>query len=181
MVTLIRVFAELFLGKLHSFWVSFKPGEEERVSGQVEESVLGLLAILVHWITNNIKVNQRVFQEVIILVMSMGEDKELDKLNELKLSRLRQLVNESWELLLDVVNERFEHSVGLFVRLPLVEEGLVSELIVESHSTETSPLEEELKVLIVILLTLLRPSRCTGGCTALLLYILLFYRCFLFL
>ena len=78
MVTLIRVFTELFLGKLYSFWVSFKPSEEESVGGQVEESILRLLAILVHWITNNTKADQRVFQEVIILVVSVREYKELD-------------------------------------------------------------------------------------------------------
>ena len=78
MMTLIRVFTELFLGKLHSFWVSFKPSEEESVSGQVKESILRLLAILVHWITNNTKADQRIFQEVIILVVSVREYKELD-------------------------------------------------------------------------------------------------------
>ena len=56
----------------------FKPSEEESVGGQVEESILRLLAILVHWITNNTKADQRVFQEVIILVVSVREYKELD-------------------------------------------------------------------------------------------------------
>ena len=88
MVTLIRVFTKLFFGKLDTIWVSLKPCEEESISGQVEEIILRLLAILVHWITNNTKVYQRILQEVIILVVSVGEYKELDKLNKLKLRRL---------------------------------------------------------------------------------------------
>jgi hypothetical protein len=71
MVTLVRVLAELFLGELLSFGVRLEPSEEESIGRQVEESVLRLLAILVHRVADNIEVDQRVLQEVIVLVVSM--------------------------------------------------------------------------------------------------------------
>ena len=89
--------------------------------------------------------------------MAVGEDEQLEQLDEFEARLLAQSVQQASKLLLREADQRLEHRVLLLVRLPLVEEWLVGELVEEGHGAEASPFEEEIEILVVIAVTLLWP------------------------
>ena len=157
----IFVLRKLFHGEIAPLRSLSEPREQERIGRQAEESILGLLAILVHGLTDDGEINQWVSQEVIVLVVAVREHKQLQQLNELEASLLSQGVQKPREALIGEVHQRLEHGkpalLSLLLGLPLVKERLVSQLVVKGHRSEASPLEEEIKVLIVVAITLPRP------------------------
>ena len=84
-VVLVRILTELLGAKLLSFWELGKPRKHKGVGGMVEEPVLDLSAVLVHWLSDYGEVNERILKIWVILVVSVREHKELDQVNEFKL------------------------------------------------------------------------------------------------
>lgn len=158
----IFIFRKLFNGEVASFWCLCKPCEQERIGRQAEESILSLLAELIHGFSDNREVNQRISQEIIILVVAVWEHEQLEKFDEFKACLLFKCVQKPRKALLGKVDKRFENrmtsraSLLLFLGLPLVKEGLVGQFIEESHSPKACSFEEEVKVLVVIAITLPR-------------------------
>ena len=153
-VARIRVLSKLFAGEGPALWRGLVPAEEEGEGGEVEELVLRLLAVLVHGLAHDGEVDQGVLQEVVILVMPVGEDKEFEELNELELCLLGHSVEESGEFLVREGYQRLHNRALPLARLPLVEEGLVGCLEVESHRAEAGPLKGKVEVEIVVSVTL---------------------------
>lgn len=91
--------------------------------------------------------------------MPVGEDKKLDQLNELKASLFTKSLKQARELFLHKDGEGVNHTILLFVRLPLVKERLVGQLEKQSHRSEARTLEEEVKVLVVSAIAFLWPPR----------------------
>lgn len=73
-VTRVVVFGELCFRKLASLGTVSEPSEEEGESRIVEIFLLGSPAVLVHRFADDRKVNNRVLQERVVLVVSMRED-----------------------------------------------------------------------------------------------------------
>ena len=89
--------------------------------------------------------------------MTVGQYKLLEELDELKASLITEPVKQPRELLLGEGYEGVHDSAALLVLLPLVEEGLVSQLVVQAHGPEARSLEEKVEVLIIGFVTLFRP------------------------
>ena len=125
-VTVIRILSEFPLGEGLAAWSGSEPCEEESESGVAEEAILRLLAVLVHGVAHGRKVDQRVTQEVIVLVVPVGQHKHLDKLDELEACLLMaHFVEQAWELVLNKRNKRVHDGALVLVCLPFVEERLV--------------------------------------------------------
>ena len=154
----VFVLRKLFHREIATFRRLSEPCEKERIGRQAEESILGLLAILVHGLTDDGEINQWICHEVIVLVVAVREHKQLQQLNELEASLLTQRVQKPREALIGEVHQRLEHGkpglLPLLLGLPLVKERLVSQLVVKGHRPEAGPLEEEIKVLVVVAITL---------------------------
>ena len=54
----------------------------------IEEFLLGLTTVLVHGFSDNCEVDERVLKVGVIFVVSVGEHKKFDQVNEFKLSLL---------------------------------------------------------------------------------------------
>ena len=154
-----RILSKFFSCKFAADRTCIKPGEQEGECGQAEKLVLRLLAVLVHGLTNCRELNQGVRQEVIVLVVPMRQDKQLGKLDEFEARLFAESFEQARKLLFSEDDKRFKHRLFIFAGLPLIEVRLVGKLEKESHRTEARPLEEEIKVLVVIALALLRPLR----------------------
>ncbi len=157
-MTFIRIILELFDSEGLGLWVGSEPREKECKGGQIEEFVLSLLTVLVHRLPYSGKVHDRVLQELVVLVVSMRQHKKFDEFDELKAGLLGHFVKQAREFLVHKCNQRV-NNIGFFlVTLPFVEEGLVCKLEEECHGSETRPLEEEVKVLIVVSISFLGSS-----------------------
>lgn len=73
-IVFVIVLRKLFLRKVLCVHIYGEPCEEERVDGIVEELVLRYSTVLVHGFAHNAKVNQRVCQEGVVLVMPVSEN-----------------------------------------------------------------------------------------------------------
>jgi len=93
----------------------------------------------------------------------MGQHNLLQELDELKASRITEPVEQPGELLLSEGHEGVQDRAALLILLPLVEEGLVSQLVVQAHGAEAGSLEEKVEVLIVGLVALFRTLVHRGG------------------
>jgi hypothetical protein len=80
----------------------------------------------------------------------MREHKQLDEFNDLELGLLGEGGEEAGELVLGEGQEGGDDGGLLLLGLPLLEEGLVGGLEVESHGAEAGSLEVEVEVLVVL-------------------------------
>ena len=158
-VTIVGVFSELLLREGFSLRTGSKPGEKESERRHTEEIVLRLLAVLVHCVAHSGEVDQRVPQEVVILVVAVRQHYQLHELDELKAGLRGQRVNQVRELEVDKRDERVCDGALLPIGLPLVEEWFVGQFEVQRHRPEARALEEEVKVLVVVPLALFRSAR----------------------
>lgn len=153
-VVLVRILTELLGAKLLSLGELGKPSKHKGVGGMVEEPVLDLSAVLVHWLSDYGEVNERILKIWVILVVSVGEHKEFDQVDKFKLSLAAERLKQSFEGLLSEFNQRaLNLLVLLLLRLPFLKEWLVGILEENSHGSETSALEVEVKIHVVFGLT----------------------------
>ena len=153
-VVLVRVLTELLGAKLLSFGQFGKPSKHKGIGGMVEEPVLDLSAVLVHWLSDYGKVNERILKIRVILVVSVGEHKELDQVDEFELGLVVESLKQAFEGVLSELNQgALNLLVLLLLRLPFLKEWLVRILEEDSHGSEASALEVEVKVHVVFGLT----------------------------
>lgn len=76
-VVWILVLGELFTGKYSRRRIGLEPSEKERKSGVVEEFILSIPAVLVHRFSYNVKVDESILKELVILIVSVSKDKKL--------------------------------------------------------------------------------------------------------
>ena len=156
-MALIRIVSELLLCKSLTRRTGRKPSKQECKSGQAKESIHRLFAILVHRLSHGVKVYQWIFHIVVIFVVTMGQNKHFQELNEFKVCFFIEPVEQPRELLLDKGNERIHNRAALLVRLPLVKERLVGKLVVQSHCPEAWAFEKEVKILVIVFVTFFWP------------------------
>ena len=151
-VVRILILSELFTGKYSCLRIGLKPCEEERKSSVIEKFVLRIPAVLVHGFSYNVKVDDSVLKELVIFVVSVGEDKKLHQFCELECGlKLLHAGQQALELGVYEFYERRQHRNLLLRALPLLVERLVLGLEIECHLAEAGPLEVEIEVLIVLL------------------------------
>ena len=81
-ISRIGVLLVLTIGKCEGIWVLAEPEEQECKRGVVKEPLLSLLAVLVHRFTDDCKRYERILQIRVILIMPVGEDKQLKEFEE---------------------------------------------------------------------------------------------------
>lgn len=80
---LVGVFGKFYCRKFLAGFRGSEPIEEEAVGGDSEEFVLRLLAKLVHCVADGVKADLGFLQELIVSIVTVGEDEEFKKLDEL--------------------------------------------------------------------------------------------------
>ena len=78
----VFIVSELLLGKSTRLRPRFKPCEQKCIRTEIEELVLSLSRILVHWFPDDREVNKRVLQILVILVVPVREDQQLNQLDK---------------------------------------------------------------------------------------------------
>ena len=100
----VFIVSELLLREGTSLGPGLKPSEKESVGAVIEELVLGLARILVHRLSDNSKVYERVLKILVILVVPVGKDQQFDQLDKHELGLLAECVEESRELMLHKID-----------------------------------------------------------------------------
>ena len=159
----IWVFRKLLSCKVASFLGGVEPHEEKGIGRHGEEVVLRLLRVLVHWLTDGVECDKWIRKKFIVSVVPVGQDKEFKKFDEFDFRLLtRQAFEQAWELHLGKRDQWLIN--GLPGRLLLdsftfLKVGHERQLEVLGHSAESRALKEEVKVLVIVPLTLLWPFR----------------------
>ena len=149
-ILFILVLAKLLGTEFLGFWKLGEPGKQEWVGWIVEELVLGLPTVLVHGLSHNGEIEERVLQVWVIFIVSVGEHKDFDQINEFKLSFFVQRLKQSLEGGLSEFDQRaLNLFVLLLLGLPLLEEGFVGVLEEDCHGSEASALEVKVEVHVV--------------------------------
>ena len=161
-VVRILILGELFTGKYSCLRIGLEPCEEERKSSVIEKFVLRIPAVLVHGFSYNVKVDESVLKELVILVVSVGEDKKLHQFCELECGLCLHAGQQALELGVYELFERRQHRNLLLRALPLLVERLVLGLEIECHLAEAGPLEVEVEVLVILLVARRRFLRRVG-------------------
>ena len=68
---MVRILSVLLVSKCECIWIRAEPEEQECERRMVEEALLCLLAVLVHWLTYNSERYKWILQVRVILVMSV--------------------------------------------------------------------------------------------------------------
>ena len=144
----VCVFQELILLKPHGVVAFSKISKQESELRELEKSFLGCSAVLVHWFSYNRKVNGRVFQVDVALVVSVAEDQHLE---HVQVSEAHfgvdavQLCHETRLVLLRELTDDHKDALVLLQALTLLEVRLENGFVVESHCAKARSFEVEIE------------------------------------
>jgi len=129
--------------------------------GVLEEALLRLLAVLVHWLADDLEGYKWILQEEIVLVVAVGENEQFEKLQEFELCLGGQGLVQTWEGKFHEFHQNRLDVPILLLAFPFLEEGLEESLEVESHCSEAGALEVEVEVHVVLLRVVGRGFGCS--------------------
>ena len=98
-IPLIRILLEFDGWKFPCRPVLFKPGKKEGENGEIKEVILRVFRVLIHRLSHDWEVNQRVSQIRIVFVVSVTEYEQFEKFDKFKSFRGRQLFDQRGEFL----------------------------------------------------------------------------------